>query len=118
MKHIGENVVRIEAEALRALADRIAGPMAEGFNRAVELLAGCAGVGGEDFRQIVRSADVSSRWAVSRSVGLVRGLKTISISSASAVASQVLFKTSQTVVLAVTATLLAQSPLSLPSEIT
>ena len=26
MKHIGENVVRIEAEALRALADRIAGP--------------------------------------------------------------------------------------------
>ena len=31
MKHIGENVVRIEAEALRALADRIAGPMADGF---------------------------------------------------------------------------------------
>ena len=29
MKHIGENVVRIEADALRALADRIAGPMAE-----------------------------------------------------------------------------------------
>jgi len=38
MKHIGENVVRIEAEALRALADRIAGPMAEAFNRAVELM--------------------------------------------------------------------------------
>ncbi len=29
MSHIGENVVRIEAEALRALADRIAGPMAD-----------------------------------------------------------------------------------------
>jgi arabinose-5-phosphate isomerase len=43
MKHIGENVVRIEAEALRALADRIAGPMAEAFNRAVELLHGCSG---------------------------------------------------------------------------
>jgi arabinose-5-phosphate isomerase len=43
MKHIGENVVRIEAEALRALADRIAGPMAEAFNRAVELMHGCAG---------------------------------------------------------------------------
>jgi arabinose-5-phosphate isomerase len=38
MKHIGENVVRIEAEALSALADRIAGPMAEAFNRAVELM--------------------------------------------------------------------------------
>jgi arabinose-5-phosphate isomerase len=43
MKHIGENVVRIEAEALRALADRIAGPMADAFNRAVELIYGCAG---------------------------------------------------------------------------
>ncbi len=43
MKHIGENVVRIEAEALRALADRIAGPMAEAFQRAVELLFCCAG---------------------------------------------------------------------------
>ena len=31
MKHTGENVVRIEAEALRALADRIAGPMAQAF---------------------------------------------------------------------------------------
>jgi arabinose-5-phosphate isomerase len=38
MKHVGENVVRIEAEALRALADRIAGPMAEAFGRAVDLL--------------------------------------------------------------------------------
>ena len=43
MKHTGENVVRIEAEALRALADRVAGPMAEAFNRAAELIYGCAG---------------------------------------------------------------------------
>jgi arabinose-5-phosphate isomerase len=43
MKHIGENVVRIEAEALRVLADRIAGPMAEAFNRGVELIYGCRG---------------------------------------------------------------------------
>jgi arabinose-5-phosphate isomerase len=38
MKHSGENVVRIEAEALRALADRLAGPMAPDFDRALELL--------------------------------------------------------------------------------
>jgi len=43
MKHTGENVVRIEAEALRALADRIAGPMAAAFQRAVELMFCCAG---------------------------------------------------------------------------
>ena len=43
MKHIGENVVRIEAEALNALADRIAGPMAVAFQRAVDLLFCCAG---------------------------------------------------------------------------
>jgi arabinose-5-phosphate isomerase len=43
MKEVGENVVRIEAEALRVLADRIAGPMAEAFNRAVALMYGCAG---------------------------------------------------------------------------
>jgi len=43
MKHTGENVVRIEAGALRALADRIGGPMAESFQRAVDLLFGCAG---------------------------------------------------------------------------
>src|SRR5215831_5529842 len=43
MKHIGENVVRIEAEALRALADRIAGPMAAAFQRAVDLMFCCAG---------------------------------------------------------------------------
>lgn len=43
MKRVGENVVRIEAEALAALADRIAGPMEKAFNRAVELLSACAG---------------------------------------------------------------------------
>ena len=43
MKNIGENVVRIEAEALRALADRIGGPMAAAFQRAVDLLFACAG---------------------------------------------------------------------------
>jgi arabinose-5-phosphate isomerase len=43
MKHVGENVVRIEAEALRALADRLAGPMAADFDRAVELMFGCKG---------------------------------------------------------------------------
>jgi arabinose-5-phosphate isomerase len=43
MKNTGENVVRIEAEALRALADRIGGPMAKAFQRAVELLFCCAG---------------------------------------------------------------------------
>jgi arabinose-5-phosphate isomerase len=43
MKSIGENVVRIEAEALRALADRIGGPMSAAFQRAVDLMFGCAG---------------------------------------------------------------------------
>ena len=43
MKSVGENVVRIEAEALRELADRIAGPMAREFERAVELMFLCAG---------------------------------------------------------------------------
>ena len=43
MKNVGENVVRIEAEALRALADRLAGPMSVSFDRAVELLYNCAG---------------------------------------------------------------------------
>jgi arabinose-5-phosphate isomerase len=43
MKHTGENVVRIEAEALRALADRIAGPMAQSFEHAVELMDACRG---------------------------------------------------------------------------
>jgi arabinose-5-phosphate isomerase len=36
-------VVRIEAEALRALADRIAGPMAALFQRAVDLMFSCGG---------------------------------------------------------------------------
>jgi len=43
MKHTGENVVRIEADALWALADRIAGPMAESFDRALELMDACRG---------------------------------------------------------------------------
>jgi arabinose-5-phosphate isomerase len=43
MKHTGENVVRIEAEALRALADRIAGPMEAAFQCAVQLMYSCSG---------------------------------------------------------------------------
>src|ERR1700733_14829649 len=43
MKHTGENVVRIEADALQALADRLAGTMAAPFDRAVELLYSCSG---------------------------------------------------------------------------
>ena len=43
MKNIGENVVRIEAEALRALADRIGGPMAAAFQNAIDLMFCCAG---------------------------------------------------------------------------
>ncbi len=43
MKNVGENVVRIEAEALRALADRLAGPMAADFDRALELMFRCGG---------------------------------------------------------------------------
>src|SRR5215470_7582194 len=43
MERVGENVVRIEARALQDLADRIAGPMAEKFGGAVELLYCCAG---------------------------------------------------------------------------
>ncbi len=43
MKHVGENVVRIEAEALRALADRLAGPMAADFERALDLMFDCRG---------------------------------------------------------------------------
>jgi arabinose-5-phosphate isomerase len=43
MKHSGENVVRIEAEALRALADRIAGPMSKAFDHALDLMFECRG---------------------------------------------------------------------------
>jgi arabinose-5-phosphate isomerase len=43
MKNTGENVVRIEAEALKSLADRIAGPMAAAFQQAVDLTFGCVG---------------------------------------------------------------------------
>lgn len=42
-KHTGENVVRIEAEALRALAERIAGPMSSAFEHAVDLMFRCTG---------------------------------------------------------------------------
>jgi arabinose-5-phosphate isomerase len=43
MTKTAEAVVRIEAEALRALADRIAGPMAHDFARAIDVLYACAG---------------------------------------------------------------------------
>ncbi len=43
MRKIGENVIRIEAEALRELADRLSGGMAALFDRAIELLNCCAG---------------------------------------------------------------------------
>src|SRR5215467_14045366 len=43
MKSIGENVVRIEADALQRLAERLAGPMAKNFDRALELMYGCKG---------------------------------------------------------------------------
>ncbi|HUI84115.1 MAG TPA: KpsF/GutQ family sugar-phosphate isomerase [Candidatus Binatia bacterium] len=43
MKEIAKNVIRIEADALRALAERLAGPMGKRFEGAVELLYGCAG---------------------------------------------------------------------------
>lgn len=43
MNRTGENVVRIEAQALTALADRIAGPMAKAFSDTIELLSCCAG---------------------------------------------------------------------------
>jgi arabinose-5-phosphate isomerase len=43
MHSTGENVVRIEAHALRALADRIGGPMAGRFNQAVDLMFACQG---------------------------------------------------------------------------
>ncbi len=43
MKNIAETVVRTEAEALRALADRLAGPMAQDFEAAIDLLDCCSG---------------------------------------------------------------------------
>ena len=43
MTHVGANVVRTEAEALRALAARIEGPMAAAFDKAVGLLFDCKG---------------------------------------------------------------------------
>jgi arabinose-5-phosphate isomerase len=43
VKSIGANVVRIEADALRALAERIGGPMGRDFECAVECLHSCGG---------------------------------------------------------------------------
>ena len=43
MYSTGANVVRIEAEALRALAERISGPMAQDFEDAVDCLHSCGG---------------------------------------------------------------------------
>jgi arabinose-5-phosphate isomerase len=43
MKRVGERVVRIEAEALCALADRLAGPMAAAFDSALELMLASQG---------------------------------------------------------------------------
>lgn len=43
MKHTGETVVRIEAEALKRLADRIAGSMGPAFERALDLMFKCQG---------------------------------------------------------------------------
>jgi arabinose-5-phosphate isomerase len=43
VKSTGSNVVRIEAEALRELAERIDGSMAKDFERAVECLHSCGG---------------------------------------------------------------------------
>ena len=43
MNEVAANVVRIEAEALHALAERLRGPMGPAFQRAVEMIAGCKG---------------------------------------------------------------------------
>src|SRR5689334_20464327 len=43
MRKTGENVVRIEAEALRELADRLHGSMGPTFDCAVECLYSCGG---------------------------------------------------------------------------
>ncbi|HYX69875.1 MAG TPA: KpsF/GutQ family sugar-phosphate isomerase [Terriglobales bacterium] len=43
MRRTGENVVRIEMEALRELAERLAGPMGPAFERALDMLYACAG---------------------------------------------------------------------------
>ena len=43
VKTTGSNVVRIEADALHALADRIDGPMARDFERAVECMHSLSG---------------------------------------------------------------------------
>ncbi len=46
MTHTPSRLVRIEAEALLALADRLEGPMAADFERAVSLVVACGGASG------------------------------------------------------------------------
>jgi arabinose-5-phosphate isomerase len=43
MHKTGEKIVRIEAQALNDLADRLAGEMSAAFNRGVEILFACGG---------------------------------------------------------------------------
>ncbi len=43
MKRSAESIVRIEAEALQKLADRLAGPMAQAFQQALDLIYECRG---------------------------------------------------------------------------
>jgi arabinose-5-phosphate isomerase len=43
MHGTGANVIRIESEALKDLADRVLGPMSDAFNGSVDLLYACAG---------------------------------------------------------------------------
>jgi arabinose-5-phosphate isomerase len=43
MHGTGENVIRIESQALKDLADRVVGPMSDAFNRSVDFLYACAG---------------------------------------------------------------------------
>src|SRR5947209_15473750 len=43
MEKLAAEVVRIEAEALRALAERLRGPMGPAFTRALDLLLKCQG---------------------------------------------------------------------------
>src|SRR5947209_9040984 len=43
MEKLAAEVVRIEAEALRALAERLRGPMGPAFTRAIDLMLKCSG---------------------------------------------------------------------------
>ena len=69
VNNTGSNVVRIEAEALRALAERIAGPMAADFDRAVDCLHSCGG------RVVVTGSYHAAVFALARgitAIGLAR----------------------------------------------